>query len=109
MSDPADLARLFLARLCYPSDARLPDTITNLVQAVLNGQWKKGHVVGPKAAEFSAWLRNYIVLGQRTRGVSFYPIHPALSRPLNREEPRVDGFILTLAACRRKLPSQIQL
>ena len=46
--------------------------------------------------EFATWLRNYIVLGQRTRGVSFYPIHPAFSRPLNREEPRADGFIMTL-------------
>jgi len=96
MSDPADLARLFLARLCYPSDVRLPGTIANLVKAVLNGQWKKGRIVGPKAAEFTTWLRNYIVLGQRTRGDSFYPIHPALSRPRNGEEARVDGFILTL-------------
>ncbi len=94
MSEPADLARLFLSRLYYSSEERLPATVTDLVQALRSGRLKG--LTGAKRGAFAAWLWRYAVLGQRTRGVSFYPIHPVLSRPLNREEPRVDGFMLTL-------------
>jgi hypothetical protein len=94
MSDPADLARLFVARLYYPADARLPATVTNLVEALKNG--KLEGLTGSKVKEFAGWIRDFITLGRRTRGVSFYPLHPMLSRPLNREEPRADGFIHTL-------------
>jgi len=94
MSDPADLARLFVARLYYPADARLPATVTNLVEALKNG--KLEGLTGSKADKFADWIQNFITLGRRTRGVSFYPLHPMLSRPLNREEPRADGFIHTL-------------
>jgi len=94
MSDPADLARLFMARLLYPADTRLPAQVVDLVKVLKDGRLKS--VTGSKSGEFASWLRDYIVLGQRTRGVSFYPIHPVLSRALNREEPRADGFILTL-------------
>jgi len=94
MSNPADLARLLVARLYYPADTRLPTTVTNLVKALENGEMEG--LAGKRADEFAIWVRDFITLGRRTRGVSFYPIHPMLSRPLNREEPRVDGFILAL-------------
>ena len=94
MSDPADLARLFVARLFYPADTRLPATVTHLVEALKHGKLKG--LTGSKTREFADWLRGFITLGRRTRGVSYYPFHPTLCRPLNREEPRVDGFILTL-------------
>ncbi|TEU10468.1 MAG: hypothetical protein E3J21_26330 [Anaerolineales bacterium] len=94
MSNPADLARLFMARLCYPADTWLPATVTDLVK-VLKGGRLKG-LTGHEANKFAAWLHDFIVLGQRKGGASFYPIHPVLSRPLNREESRADGFILTL-------------
>ena len=96
MSDPADLARLFVARLFYPADTRLPATVTHLVEALKHGKLKG--LAGSKAdvGKSVEWLRAFITLGWRTRGVSYYPLHPMLSRPLNREEPRVDGFILTL-------------
>lgn len=94
MSDPADLARLFVARLLYPSDTRLPAAVTDLVKALDGGKLES--LTGKKADLFAAWMRDFITLGRRTRGVSFYPIHPILSRSLNREEARADGFILTL-------------
>ena len=96
MSDPADLARLFLARLYYPADVQLPPAVPSLVETLGSGQLKG--LSGAKAREFAAWLEGYIVLGRRTRGVSFYPIHPVLSRPLNREEYRADGFVRSLVS-----------
>jgi hypothetical protein len=94
MSDPADLARLFVARLYYPIDTRLPASVTDLIEALETGDLEG--VEGSKAHDFAAWVRDFLTLGRRTRGVSFYPVHPMLSRSLNREEPRADGFILTL-------------
>lgn len=94
MSDPADLARLFIARLCYPVEARLPAAVSDLFKAVETGQL--AHLTGRAAGEFSGWLRDFVTLGRRTRGVSFYPLHPLLARSLNGEEARADGFILTL-------------
>lgn len=95
MSDPADIARLLIARLYYPEDTRLPVAVNDLVSRLRAGDLEG--VSGKKAGEFADWVRDFVTLGQRRRGTSFYPIHIALSRPLNGEESRVDAFILTLA------------
>lgn len=94
MSDPGDLARLFIARMCYPVEAGLPAAASDLFKAVETGKW--AHLTGRAVGEFSGWLRDFVTLGRRTRGVSFYPLHPLLARASNGEEARTDGFILTL-------------
>lgn len=94
MSDPADLARLFIARLCYPLDSRLPTAASELFKSVKTGQFTQ--LSGRAAGGFAVWLRDFITLGHRTRGVSFYPLHPLLSRAFNGEEARADGFIMSL-------------
>ncbi len=94
MSDPADLARLFIARLCYPVEARLPAAANELFRAVETGQLTQ--LTGRAKGEFASWLRDFVTLGRRARGVSFYPLHPLLARALNGEEARADGFILAL-------------
>lgn len=94
MSEPTDLARLFIARLLYTSDTRVPAALTALVNNLKSG--KLTGLAGPKMGEYTGWLQGFLTLGQRTRGTSFYPIHPSLSRLTNGEEARADGFIQTL-------------
>jgi len=104
MSDLADLARLFVARLFYPADIHLPATVTHLVEArkhrkveALEHRKLKG-LAGSQADvdKFAVWLGDFITLGQRTRGTSCYPLHPLLSCLRNGEESRMDDFIMTL-------------
>jgi len=94
MSTPTDMVRLLIARLYYPVEARLPASVNALVGALRQG--KLDRVTGRQADEFAGWVRDFLTLGRRTRGVSFYPLHPVLSRSTNGEEARADGFIATL-------------
>ena len=95
MSEPADLARLFLARLLYGSQSEAGG-LAAAVAALQSGQWQS--LKGADRSEFAQWLRGYLVLGRRTRGVSYYPIHPVLAQANNGEESRCDGFATMLAS-----------
>lgn len=95
MSEPADLARMFLARLLYGSQGDTSGLALALA-ALQSGQWQG--LKGNQAAEFAEWLRGYLVLVRRVRGVSYYPVHPVLAQANNGDESRCDAFVTALAA-----------
>jgi hypothetical protein len=95
MSEPSDLARLFLARLLYSNQGD-SHGLASAVSALESGEWQA--LKGSGRSEFAEWLRGYLVLGRRTRGVSYYPIHPVLTQANNGEESRCDGFVAALAS-----------
>jgi hypothetical protein len=96
VSQPADLATLLLARLRYEPPARLPSQLSELISRLETGSL--GVLSGDGANNFSRWLyHNYLVVNKTVKGVSFYPLHPALSLPGNGEGVRVTKFIETLA------------
>ena len=95
VSKPADLAILLLARLIYDPPVRQPAPITELVSRLQTGQLNS--LTGQRAGEFTRWLYDYLVVNETVKGVSFYPVHPALTLSINGEGPRVEGFIDALA------------
>lgn len=96
VSQPADLATLLLARLYYDPPARLPSQLSDLIGRL--GTGSLAVLSGDGADNFSRWLyQNYLVINKTVKGVSFYPLHPALTLPGNGEGVRVQKFIETLA------------
>lgn len=96
VSQPADLASLLLARLVYNPPYRRTRPIIEL-----ESRLKTSNLIGVqgrRAKEFTHWLYKYLVINDTVRGVSFYPVHPALSLSTNNESGRVDSFIRSLAS-----------
>lgn len=95
VSQPPDLATLLLSRLAYTPPGRRTNVIANLERRLKEGDLEG--VKGSQSQAFTGWLYNYLVINQTVKGVSFYPIHPALSLSTNGEGSRVEGFIEALA------------
>jgi hypothetical protein len=95
VSQPPDLATLLLARLVYTPPARRTQAIATLEQSLQDGTLT--HVNGNQAQAFTRWLYHYLVINRTVKGVSFYPIHPALALSTNAEGSRVEAFIEVLA------------
>lgn len=95
VSQPPDLATLLLARLIYTTPGRRTQPIANLEQRLQNGTLE--NMSGSHSAAFTRWLYDYLRINQTVKGISFYPIHPALSLSTNGEGSRVEGFIEALA------------
>lgn len=94
ISQPADLTTLLLAQLVYEPPQRRTAEIKTFESRFYNG--KLEGISGKNAAAFTRWLYQYLVINDTIRGISFYPIHPALSLSTNGEGTRVQGFIEVL-------------
>lgn len=95
VSQPPDLATLLLSRLMYTPPGRRTNAIANLERRLKEGDLEG--VKGNQSHAFARWLYDYLVINKTVKGVSFYPIHPALSLSTNGEGSRVEGFIEALA------------
>ncbi len=98
ISQIADLATYFLARLTYDVPARQPAAVTELVRR-LKGAGLDNVSQGRKDEAFQQWLRGYLVVNETIRGTSFYPLHPALTLAANGEGMRVERFLESVANC----------
>jgi hypothetical protein len=100
VSQPADLAMLFLARMLYDVPPKTPRPVLDLVRQLKGepdarplervNQQRGGDV-------FKGWLRRYLMINETIKGTSFYPLHPALAMAGNGEGVRVELFIAALA------------
>ena len=92
VSQTSDLADLLLGRLKYDQTSHQASAVKDLERRLEAGPLN--NVTGPKSQEFIRWLTSqYLVINKTIRGVSYYPIHPALALSINGEGPRVEGFI----------------
>ena len=101
VSQTADLAALFLARLRYEAPESTPGSVQELLGRLAGGQLER--VSGARAVAFAHWLRKHLMITETVRGsrkvASYCPIHPALSLATNVEGLRVDAFVRHLAGC----------
>lgn len=95
VSQPPDLTTLLLSRLIYTPPGRRTNVIANLERSLKEGELEG--VKGSQSQAFARWLYNYLVINETVKGVSLYPVHPALSLSTNGEGSRVEGFIEALA------------
>ncbi|PLS78252.1 MAG: hypothetical protein CYG59_19490, partial [Chloroflexi bacterium] len=97
VSQTPDLATFLLARLLYAPGERRPAAMSHMVQRLNTGALRG--LEGGRAREFAHWLREYLLINETVRGITFYPIHPVLALPDNGEGARVEGFIEALVNC----------
>lgn len=97
VSQPADLITLLLARLKYDGTSRQTEPLRRLASGLQSGQLQGVSGDADKIQAFTRWLYDYLVINDTVRGISFYPIHPALSLFNNGEGSRVDAFVHSLA------------
>jgi hypothetical protein len=96
VSQTSDLANLLLGKLKYDLTTRQSSAIKDLERRLDSGPLN--NVSGSKSSDFVRWLTNqYLVINKTIRGVTYYPIHPALALSINGEGPRVEGFISLVA------------
>jgi hypothetical protein len=95
VSQTSDLANLLLVRLKYDLTTRQSSAIKDLERRIETGPLN--NVTGSKSLDFTQWLYQYLIINKTIRGVTYYPIHPALALSINGEGPRVEGFINLMA------------
>lgn len=96
VTQTSDLGNLLLGKLKFNWDTRRASAVRDLEKKLDSGVL--ANVSGQKTTDFVQWLnQNYLIITRTTKGITYYPIHPALSLSTNGEAYHVEGFINLLA------------
>ena len=97
ISQPADLVSLLLRVLFFEKVRKTPAGVKALVERLRTGNLTQIEGRDQERERFTHWLWGYLKVNKTAKGVTFLPLHPALTLPDNGEASRVEKLVTEVA------------